>query len=180
MAKKRTIELTIAGYTFSLKNLKVHNDMSDETPCFSADLYCNNKKVAYCKNEGQGGMTDVYRPITSMPAFPLYRDAMNAISNIRDSEYEKEVNALCKQYSSVGDVAPFVQYWTPDHLAEQLMLKQAAWDDAVKQMKKFAKKFPSTKSVWYNGVTYAISHVKDAQPVRRDGREFENVTQWVL
>ena len=178
MAKKRTIELTIAGYTFSLKNLKVHNDMSDETTCFSADLVCNGKVIAYCKNDGQGGMTNVCCVVDD-PAHDLYVDVVRALSTIRDEEYEKAVHERLKQYGWY-DGKPFVQYWTEDHLAEQLMCKQSAWDDAVKQMKKFAKKYPSTKSVWYNGVTYAVSSAKDCQPVRRDGREFENVTQWVL
>lgn len=178
MAKKRIIEITIAGYTFSLKNLKVHDDMSDKTTCFSADLVCNGKKIAYCKNDGQGGMTVVccYSDVTS---YDLYCEVLRVIRNVRDTEFEKGMEEYMKQFSWY-DGKPLSQYWTPDHLCDQLMCKQSAWDDVVKQMKKFAKKYPSTKSVWYNGVTYAISHVKDAQPVRRDGREFENVTQWVL
>jgi len=46
----------------SLKNLKFHEDMSEETPCFSADLYEDGKLVAYVKNSGHGGCNDI-RPI---------------------------------------------------------------------------------------------------------------------
>lgn len=42
-----------------LKNLKFHEDMSEETPCFSADLYENGKLIAYVKNAGHGGCNDI-------------------------------------------------------------------------------------------------------------------------
>ena len=176
MAKKRTIELTIAGYTFSLKNLKVHDDMSEETTCFSADLVCNGKVIAYCSNDGQGGSTNVCC-VVDAPAHDLYVDVVRALSTIRDTEYEKEVNALCKQYSSVRPVAPFVQYWTEDHLAEQLMCKQSAWDDAVKQLKKFAKNLHPDMQIWFNGETMAACTSTSFGST--DGTKYENVTQWV-
>lgn len=44
----------------SLKNLKFHEDMSEETPCFSADLYENGKLIAHVKNNGRGGCNDVH------------------------------------------------------------------------------------------------------------------------
>jgi len=36
--------------------------MSEETPCFSADLYENGKLLAYVSNRGRGGSNDI-RPI---------------------------------------------------------------------------------------------------------------------
>ena len=44
----------------SLKKLKFHEDMSEETPCFSADLYEDGILVAYVKNSGRGGCNDIY------------------------------------------------------------------------------------------------------------------------
>lgn len=41
--------------TLALKNIKIHNDMSEETLCFSATLYWNNQKVAIAENTGKGG-----------------------------------------------------------------------------------------------------------------------------
>ena len=38
-----------------LKNLKVHNDMSEETVCFSASIYWNGKRIGVARNEGRGG-----------------------------------------------------------------------------------------------------------------------------
>ena len=42
-----------------LKNVKIHDDMSEETTCFSAYLYINGKRAAHCKNAGYGGATDI-------------------------------------------------------------------------------------------------------------------------
>lgn len=38
-----------------LKKLKVHNDMSQETTCFSADIYIDGKYAAHAQNNGCGG-----------------------------------------------------------------------------------------------------------------------------
>lgn len=41
----------------SLKNIKFSEWNSEETNCFQADVYFDNKKVGYCKNDGRGGST---------------------------------------------------------------------------------------------------------------------------
>lgn len=53
-------DLNTKNLNLSLKNLKFHEDMSEETPCFSADLYEDGKLIAYVKNEGRGGCNSVY------------------------------------------------------------------------------------------------------------------------
>jgi hypothetical protein len=40
-----------------LKNIKFFEAMSEETNAFVADVYVNNVKVAYAKNDGHGGCT---------------------------------------------------------------------------------------------------------------------------
>ena len=40
-----------------LKSLKVFEEMSEETTAFVADVFVNNKKVAYAKNDGIGVIT---------------------------------------------------------------------------------------------------------------------------
>jgi hypothetical protein len=42
-----------------LKNLKFHEDISEETPCFSADVHEDGKLIAYVKNSGFGGGNEV-------------------------------------------------------------------------------------------------------------------------
>ena len=41
-----------------LRNIKVHERLSEETTCFDASLYINGKKVGYANNRGTGGPTD--------------------------------------------------------------------------------------------------------------------------
>ena len=41
-----------------LKRISFSERMSEETNCFTADLYINGKKVGYCENRGFGGCTD--------------------------------------------------------------------------------------------------------------------------
>jgi hypothetical protein len=40
-----------------IKNIKVYNALSEETTCFTADVFVNGKKIAYAKNDGRGGST---------------------------------------------------------------------------------------------------------------------------
>lgn len=41
-----------------LKKLKIHEDMSEETTAFTAEVWSDGQLVAYAKNTGQGGETD--------------------------------------------------------------------------------------------------------------------------
>lgn len=43
-----------------LKKIKVYDELSEETICFTAELYADGKKVATVRNGGCGGSTDVY------------------------------------------------------------------------------------------------------------------------
>ena len=40
-----------------LKNIKLNLAFSEETNCFTADIFVNGKKAGYCKNDGRGGCT---------------------------------------------------------------------------------------------------------------------------
>lgn len=44
----------------SVKNVKVNEELSEETICFSADLYEDGKLVAHISNRGIGGSNEVY------------------------------------------------------------------------------------------------------------------------
>lgn len=66
---------------FQLKKLKVNEALSEETLCFSADLYENGKLIAHIGNRGHGGSNDI------QPAKGLtYKDIAH-IDNI-DTECE--------------------------------------------------------------------------------------------
>jgi hypothetical protein len=50
------LEATVVKYgKYEIKNVKVNDDMSRETICFSLDLYVEGKKFALVSNEGRGG-----------------------------------------------------------------------------------------------------------------------------
>ena len=65
----------------SLKNLKFHEDMSEETACFSADLYEDGKLIAHVKNNGRGGCCDV-RPADGLK----YSDVQHLTTIDKDCE----------------------------------------------------------------------------------------------
>ena len=43
-----------------LKSVKVMESLSEETTCFSANIYIDGKKVGTAENRGQGGPTDYH------------------------------------------------------------------------------------------------------------------------
>lgn len=43
-----------------LKSIKVNDNLSEETTCFTANLHINGIKAAYVKNDGRGGCTDYH------------------------------------------------------------------------------------------------------------------------
>lgn len=45
---------------FELRKVKVINEMSEETICFSAEIWENGKLMAYVSNHGHGGCNDVH------------------------------------------------------------------------------------------------------------------------
>jgi len=45
-----------------LKKVKIHDDISDETTCFSAEIWADDVKIATVENSGKGGSND-YWPI---------------------------------------------------------------------------------------------------------------------
>ena len=81
----------------TLKNLKVLESLSEETLCFSADLYENGKLLAHISNRGHGGCNDI-RPAEGL----TYKDVAH-IDNI-DAECDiltlaEEMNAVKKDQS---------------------------------------------------------------------------------
>jgi hypothetical protein len=81
----------------TLKNLKVHETLSEETLCFSADLYEDGKLIAHVSNRGCGGSNDVH------PAKGLTYNDVAHLDNI-DTECEiltiaEEMN-MVKKYQS--------------------------------------------------------------------------------
>jgi hypothetical protein len=69
----------------TLKKLKVHEDMSEETTCFSADLYEDGKLMAHVQNTGKGGCTN-FRPVGDL----TWKD----IAHLENYDVEFEIDDL--------------------------------------------------------------------------------------
>jgi hypothetical protein len=54
-----------------LKNVKINKMFSEETTCFTADVFINGKKTAYAKNDGRGGNTNI-QPYVGMSLDEAY------------------------------------------------------------------------------------------------------------
>ena len=72
-AKNETMQI-------ELKNIKVAEHMSEETIAFTANLYVNNKKIAFVKNEGRGSCTDYQ--LYEQGDRPLLRQAEEYCKNL--------------------------------------------------------------------------------------------------
>lgn len=44
----------------TIKSVKISDFMSEETICFTANVYENGKKIGYADNEGHGGNTNIH------------------------------------------------------------------------------------------------------------------------
>ncbi len=66
--------------------------MSEETPCFSADLYENGKLVAHVKNSGNGGCNDYY---------PAEGKTWKDIQHLTDTSTDCEIMGLAEEMNLV-------------------------------------------------------------------------------
>ena len=73
----------------SLKKVKIHFDMSEETTCYSADLYEDGKLMAHVSNEGRGG-NDRFTPAGKK----VYKD----IAHLENPNVEFEIQELLSDY----------------------------------------------------------------------------------
>lgn len=121
----------------SVKKVKVLQQMSEETLCFSADLYDNNKLVAHVSNTGRGG-SNIIHPAKNL----TYKDV--AKYDTLDIECEiaelVEVTDLVKRNQGRSIVikkdGKFYTHKTPQSIA-QLKKNQPSWlVNAAKQLKK--------------------------------------------
>ena len=96
--------------TISLKSVKVHDDMSEETMCFSATIYVNGKKAGDAKNNGHGGCNYYYmkdgfeESVLEEWAKQKTGETFEALDSllfdlIQDYEEEKQFKRWCKKWT---------------------------------------------------------------------------------
>jgi len=71
-----------------LKKVKYHEDMSDETSCFSAEVWVDGVRTATVENSGKGGGND-YLPV-DMDRFKAFSEWCKAQPHEFDFEYEDQ------------------------------------------------------------------------------------------
>jgi len=76
----------------SVRNVKLHEDMSEETTCFSADVYKDGKLIAHAKNSGHGGCNDYYPAKGVMP---------KDIGYLMGLDYDSHIMELVEEYNIV-------------------------------------------------------------------------------
>ena len=96
--RKKVVQFVHNGNIVQLGNLKVHDDMSEETMCFSADMYFNGKFAGNCSNDGRGGCARVYAEYEFRQyAHNELKEVDNYIFNKADSIYDIMDSLACYQ-----------------------------------------------------------------------------------
>jgi hypothetical protein len=108
----------------SMRNLKLNEEMSEETPCFSADLYENGKLIAHVSNRGYGGCNDV-RPAGDL----TYKDV--AYLNDLDTEcyiiqMAEDLNFIKKRQAKFFVLKKGMYYYTHKAPKPFAQLKKAS------------------------------------------------------
>jgi hypothetical protein len=129
-----------------LKNVKFYESLSEETNCFTADIFFEGKKLGYCKNEGNGGNTD----------YNLYD--YNKIDILK--KIEKHFLSLPKKVIKYNDTTFEIESNFENHIDElfENWLK-------VREQKKISKGF--SKGICYskNGNIYIIEYKSNGKNV---------------
>ncbi len=50
-----------------LRKIQYHENMSEETPCFSCEIWEDNILIGYCRNSGRGGSNLITRANNNIP-----------------------------------------------------------------------------------------------------------------
>ena len=81
-----------------LKNIEFSERMSEETNCFVADIYVNNKKVGYAKNDGRGGSTCYNAYDGNNNILKEVEDYCLSLGIIKDEEFNYEYQMTLEHY----------------------------------------------------------------------------------
>ena len=86
--RKKVVQFVYGNNIVELRNLQVHDDKSEETMCFSADIMFNGFYAGACSNDGIGACANVY-PMDGSP----FRDfAYNEMSGLDNYIFNKPDN----------------------------------------------------------------------------------------
>lgn len=87
---------------FTIKNLKHHEKLSEETYCFTCSLYLDGKKVAEVSNRGHGGCDEV-RFISASAEEAVLAAVQHSRSYDSDAEMAREIRRRIETLAAIGD-----------------------------------------------------------------------------
>lgn len=125
--QKQSIYQNMSTMQIELKNIMVAEHMSEETTAFTANLYINNKKIAFVKNDGRGGCTN----------YQLYEQADRSLLH-QAEEYCKKLPPIVFP-SALPEGKPFELPMDLENFIDDLLDKHLQKKDLEKFHKKMAK-----------------------------------------
>ena len=108
-----------------LKKIKIHEDMSEETTCFNAEIYIDGINVGTTSNDGRGGCTDYH----SYPGFyELFRNAEAHLASMPNivypaDEFSGELSIKCTFENWIDFQVSEFQKAKDERKAEQKLAK---------------------------------------------------------
>lgn len=96
---------------FKLTRIKIHEDMSEETSCFSANLYYCGKLFAEVRNRGIGGCHD-YTPLKGN-TYQDVRDLEVVAATLTDAKFEA-LDGIVDELLTEYETKQYVKMCTKD------------------------------------------------------------------
>ena len=91
----------------TLRNVKIHLGLSEETPCYEASVYVDGEQFCFVSNHGHGGCDNVWAPKGKMEGFSERLKALEEriaatypkheydLGEGRKGSYEESLESLC-------------------------------------------------------------------------------------
>lgn len=88
-----------------LRRLIYSDRLSEETLCFTADVYVSGVKVGFAKNDGRGGNTHVHVTPASVPAMTAFADTITTTGYgyVRMVGSRPGTTTCCNAFTTFGD-----------------------------------------------------------------------------
>lgn len=125
--QKQPIHQNRTAMQIELRNIRVAEHMSEETTAFTANLYVDNQKIAFVKNEGRGGSTN-YEPFKPEDLATL-RKAEEYCKNLPPAVY----------YETVIDGKPLTVPMNLENYIDDLLDKHLSQKEREKFNKRMEK-----------------------------------------
>ena len=94
-----------------LKNVKLHQDMSEETACFSATLWIDGKKAATVSNHGTGGCNNFHFPFSDHKVEEAFNAYCASLPPLPGTKYDDGFEAPPLKMDADLYVSQLLEQW---------------------------------------------------------------------